>query len=106
MVLDRYCSQQGYHADRGDDLPGSQPELCWLLERVSEEKPEEVGVATSINALGMVNSTILAHSDLICQEAILRKVHFRKVGPPHNEHEMQLVYPIPGPSPQAEKGVW
>ena len=25
-VLDKYCSQQGYHADRWDGLPSTQPE--------------------------------------------------------------------------------
>ena len=45
-----------------------------LLEKVSEEKPEEVGAATSNIAQGTVNRNILAHSALICQEAILRGV--------------------------------
>jgi hypothetical protein len=39
----------------------------WLLEKVSEEKPEGVGEATSIKGQGTTNKDIVAYSSRICQ---------------------------------------
>ncbi len=73
MALDGYCSpQQGYHADRGDDLPGTQPELRGRLETVSEEKPGDWEAATSIGGLGVIHTSMVAHSFSACQEANIR----------------------------------
>src|SRR5438552_4184527 len=55
-------------------LPGTQPELRGLLEKISEEKPGEVGAAASINTQGAVNKTILYIRSVNVKTYFLREV--------------------------------